>query len=321
MSSTKDLRISTEEIAEARRALRGVAWRTPLLPASRDEEHVFLKLECLQRTGSFKIRGAWNRMSRVDSPGLRRGFVTTSAGNHGQAVAWCARKLGARCVVHVPDNAVQRKVDSILSMGAEVVKKPHEEIMESMTDDRLQKLSMTYIHPFGDRQVMAGQGTVGLEVLEDMPDVRSVVVPVGGGGLINGIAFALKGRKPTISIYGVQAEGAAPLPKSLASGRAEDMGHPRTIADGIAATRVFDYMLPLFRENVDGVLTVSDEEIRYSMRHLASECHVVAEPAGAASLAAVRKYRERLQGPVVAVVSGGNCDPSLLSDAVLKSAP
>jgi threonine dehydratase len=304
-------RVGLAEIEDAAERIRGVAWRTPLFPASRyDDGKVYLKLECLQRTGSFKVRGAWNRMSRVTAEELSRGFVAVSSGNHGQAVAWCAQKLGARCEVYVPDDANERKVKSIESMGAIIVRRPHHEIMESLTDDRMYKLGLTYVNPVADPYVVAGQGTVGLELLEDLPDVRSAMVPVGVGGLVNGIAFAIKAKKPDAKVFGVQAEGCAPLPKSLMTGR-EDVGEPKTIADGIAASMVFDYMLPLFKENLAGAFTVSDQEILVAMKHIIKECHAVAEPAGASSLAAAIKYRSELSEPIACIISGGSAPPQL----------
>jgi threonine dehydratase len=319
MTDAPTLTIGPREIEDAVQRMKGVIWRTPLVPASRDDDgKLYLKLECLQRTGSFKVRGAWNKMSRTTAAELRRGFVTVSAGNHGQAVAWCAKKLGAPCTVYVPENAVKRKIESMVSMGAEIVHRPHQEIMESMTDRRMEKLGMTYIHPFGDSHVIAGQGTVGIEILEELPDVGTLIVPVGGGGLVNGIAIALKAKGSRCSVYGVQAAGAAPLPKSLKTGKAENVGTPKTIADGIAATMVFEYMLPLFKENLAGAFTVSDDEIRAAMKKIMKESHVVAEPAGASSLAAALKHRGELVEPVVCVVSGGNGDPALLSELLAE---
>ncbi|MDA4129111.1 MAG: pyridoxal-phosphate dependent enzyme [Thaumarchaeota archaeon] len=310
-------RVTLAQIEDARQRIRGVVSRTPLVPASRfDDGKTYLKLECLQPTGSFKVRGAWNRMSRSTDEELRSGFVTVSAGNHGQAVAWCAKKLGADCTVYVPNDALRRKVESMESMGAKIIRRPHREIMESMADDRMGKLGMTYIHPFGDPYVVAGQGTVGLEILDDLPEVRSVVVPVGGGGLVNGIAFAIRAKKPEAKVYGVQAEGAAPLPKSLSTGRPEYVGDPKTIADGIGATMVFDYMLPLFKENLAGAFTVSDQEMKIAMKQLMKESHVVSEPAGASSLAAALKHSADLVEPIVCVVSGGNADPQLLAEVL-----
>jgi threonine dehydratase len=307
-------RVSIGDIEDAKNRIRGTAYRTPIVPASRfDDGKIYLKLECLQRTGSFKIRGAWNRMSRSTPEELRRGFVTISAGNHGQAVAWCAKKLGSSCTVFVPEDAVQRKVESIQSMGATIVRKPHEEIMESMVDDRMEKLGWVFIHPFGDPAVVAGQATIGLEILEDLPEVRTVVVPVGGGGLINGVARALRVKKHEVKIFGIQAEGAAPLPLSLSSGMPARVGQPKTIADGIAATFVFDYMFPLFKENQIEALTVTDDEIKGAIKFIMKESHAIAEPAGASSLAAAIRYRSRMEEPILCVVSGGNADQQLLS--------
>ncbi|MDG7018636.1 MAG: threonine/serine dehydratase [Nitrososphaerota archaeon] len=307
-------RVSLAQVEDAAAKIRGSVYRTPLVPSSRfDSGSALLKLECLQPTGSFKVRGAWNMMSRASREETKRGFVTTSAGNHGQAVAWSAKKLGAACTVYVPTDAVQRKVDSMESMGAKVVRRPHQEIMEAMADDRMAKLGMTFVHPFGDPFVVAGQGTVGLEILEDLPGVRSVVVPVGGGGLASGIAQAVRAKSPGVKVYGVQAEGAAPLPRSLATGKAEDVGEPHTIADGIGATRTYDYMLPLLREHLEGAYTVSDEEIRVAMKRLLLESHVAPEPAGAASFACFLKHRGEIPEPAACVVSGGNADPALLA--------
>lgn len=307
-------RVSLAQVEDAAARIRGSVYRTPLVPSSRfDSGSALLKLECLQPTGSFKVRGAWNMMSRASREETKRGFVTTSAGNHGQAVAWSAKKLGAACTVYVPNDAVQRKVDSMESMGAKVVRRPHQEIMEAMADDRMAKLGMTFVHPFGDPLVVAGQGTIGLEVLEDAPRVKSIVVPIGGGGLAAGIAQAVRAKSPGVKVYGVQAEGAAPVPKALATGRAEDVGDPRTIADGIGATKAYEYMLPLLREHLEGVYTVSDDEIRGAMKALVLESHVAPEPAGAASLACARKHADDMPSPTACVVSGGNSDPALLA--------
>jgi len=309
-----DLKPTLREIEEASERIEGIAWRTPLLPASRHDTGTLLKLECLQRNGSFKIRGAWNRMSRTKAEERDRGFVTVSAGNHGQAVAWCARHLGSKCTVWVPDDAVEKKVKAMEAMGAMVQRMPEVEIMNSMTDDRWQKAGETYIHPFGDRYVIAGQGTVGLEIIQDFPQVKTVIVPVGGGGLISGIGTAIKSTKPDVKIYGVQAELAAPIIRSFKSGRPERIESGKTFADGVAADRVFSYMWPIMQEVMDGALAVSEEEMRAAIRHLANEVHVVAEGAGSAALAAAWKYSSQLDKPVACIVSGGNIDNAVLSN-------
>jgi threonine dehydratase len=307
-------RVTLAQVEDAAARIRGSVYRTPLLPSSRfDTGSILLKLEALQPTGSFKVRGAWNRMSRSDEAERKKGFVTVSAGNHGQAVAWSAKRLGAPCTVYVPTDAVQRKVDSMESMGAKIVRRPHQEIMEAMTDDRMARLGMAFVHPFGDPLVVAGQGTVGLEIVEDLPEVKSIVVPIGGGGLASGVAQAVRAKSRGVKVYGVQAEGAAPVPKSLASGRAEDVGAPHTIADGIGATKAYDYMLPLLKEHLEAAFTVSDDDIRGAMKRILMESHVAPEPAGAASLACALKYAERIPKPAVCIVSGGNADPALLA--------
>lgn len=322
MAAEELVRVGLKDIEDAARTIRGTAWRTPLLPASRDDDgRLLLKMEALQRLGSFKIRGAWNRMSRASREERARGFVTVSAGNHGQAVAWCARRLQAECTVWVPEGAVQRKLDSMHAMGAEIRSLPHEAIMDAMrTLGFPPDPAKTYIHPFGDPFVVAGQGTVGLEIAQELPGVRTVLVPVGGGGLASGVATAVKALQPEARVYGVQAEGADPLPRSFESGRPEESGAPRTFADGMAATRVFEYMWPLLRDRLDGAMRVSDAELQRAVVHLAKECHVVAEGAGAAGLAAAWKHRGELEEPVVAVVSGGNLDPALLA-RFLSAAP
>jgi threonine dehydratase len=317
MVLAEQLLVEPADIVAAQKRLKGVAWRTPLIPAGRHEDgQVHVKLECLQRTGSFKLRGAWNRMEPSTKAERARGFVTVSAGNHGQAVAWSARRLGARCTVWVPDTAVQRKVDAIRALGAEIRTMPHDQIMSSMTGDHFANVPEVFIHPFGDRQVMAGQGTIGLEILEDLPEVGSVLVPVGGGGLAVGVATAIKAARPKVKVVGVQAANAGPLALAYKSGQAEVVATPTTIADGIAASRVFEYMLPHLRRLLDDVVTVTEQELRSAVAHLVSETHAVAEPAGAASLAAARQRHAAWPKPIACIVSGGNIAPELLRDIV-----
>ncbi len=316
---TSDLKPTLDEVEQASRRIEGIAWRTPLLPASRHEGDTLLKLECLQRNGSFKIRGAWNRMSRTTAEERNRGFVTVSAGNHGQAVAWCARHLGSKCTVWVPEDAVERKVKAMEAMGATIKRMPEVEIMNSMTDDRWERTQQTYIHPFGDRYVIAGQGTIGLEIIQDFPDVKTVIVPIGGGGLISGIGTAIKARKPEVKLYGVQAESAAPIVPSFKSGKPERIKAGKTFADGIATDRVFDYMWPILQEVTTGALVVSEDEMRGAIKHLTSEVHVVAEGAGAAALAAARRYADQLERPIVCIVSGGNIDNTVFGNIISQT--
>ena len=309
--------VSLYDIQDAYKRIKDVAWRTPILPYSRNEEpKIYLKLECLQRTGSFKIRGAWNMMSRCTDEERALGFVTVSAGNHGQAVAWSARRLKSPCIVYVPEAAVERKLRSMEAMGAKIIKKPAVEIMESMTDDRMYKTGMMYVPPFGDKYVVAGQGTIGLEILEELPGVRSILVPVGGGGLAAGVATAVKSLQPKVDVYGVQSQGAAPLPASLKRGSPVVIDSINTIADGIATNRVFDFMFPILREMLNDCLVVSDDEIKGAMKHILTEVHAVVEPAGAASLAAALKYKKELAEPILCIISGGNGDPRLLAELI-----
>ncbi len=311
-----NLKPTLEEIEEASRRIGGIAWRTPLLPAGRHESGIFLKLECLQRNGSFKTRGAWNRMSRTTAEERNRGFVTVSAGNHGQAVAWCARHLDSKCTVWVPDDAVEKKVMAMEALGATIKRMPEVEIMNSMTDDRWEKTEQTYIHPFGDRYVMAGQGTIGLEIIQDFPEVKTVIVPIGGGGLISGIGTALKAKKPEVKVYGVQAELAAPVLASFKNGKPEQINAGKTFADGIATDRVFSYMWPILQEVTDGALVVSEDDMRRAIKHLTNEVHVVAEGAGSAALAAAWRYSTQLEKPIVCIVSGGNIDNTVFSNII-----
>lgn len=310
------LAVGLKDVEAAERQIRGVAWRTPLVPASRDEDAIHLKLECLQRLGSFKIRGMWNRMAATTADERERGFVTVSAGNAGQAVAWAARRMGAPCRVWVPEGATRAKVESMRAMGADVRARPHEEIMDAMRDASLPDAlaeGRTYVHPFGHPLVLAGHGVIGLEIVRDLPDVATVLVPVGGGGLSSGIATAVKALRPSARVLGVQAEGSAPLPLSFERGEPSRVEDPRTFADGMKASRVFDYMWPVLRARLDGAVRVSEDELAAAVRHLARESHVVAEGAGAAALAAAWTLRESVPGPVVAVVSGGNIDADLLA--------
>lgn len=189
--------------------------------------------------------------------------------------------------------------------------------MQGMAEGRWDEGPETYIHPFGHPHTIAGTGTIGLEVFADLPDVRTVLVPVGGGGLAAGVATALKAHDPTVKVFGVQAEGAAPLPASFARDEPVHIGTaPRTFADGMAASLVFDYMWPVLRDRLDGALVVSDDELRAAIAHMAIECHVVAEGAGAAALAAARRYAGELEGPIACIVSGGNIEPRLLAEIV-----
>ncbi len=311
------LRIALPDIESALDPVREVAVHTPAVTFSGEgREGLILKLENLQRLGAFKIRGAWNRMSRLSEAERRRGVTTISSGNHGFAVAWSARRLGLPCVVRVPAGAAGRKVDNIRSQGADVVPMARTDLVRAHEEELWRSWPETFVHPFAHAHVIAGQGTIGWELAEDAPDVRTVLVPVGGGGLSSGIAIAIKGRLPKVKVYGVQAAGAATLPTVLSTKRPCRVGEPRTIADGIGIGLILRAMAELLVRNLDGCFVVSDEEIRNAMRRLALEAKVVAEPAGAAAFAAWTRFRETLEPPVAAIVSGGNVDPGLLSEVL-----
>ena len=314
------IRVTPRDIEASLDTVRQVARRTPLLglPGEGGDE-VLLKLENLQRLGAFKIRGAWNRISRLSPEERHRGVATISSGNHGLAVAWSAKRLGLRCVVHVPEGAAGPKVEATRAQGAELREMARADLIRAHTEETWRAWPETFVHPFAHPQVIAGQGTVGWEIAEDFPEVRTVLVPVGGGGLSSGIAIAVKARVPRAKVYGVQAEGAATLPTVLETKRAFGLQQSETLADGIRIGIILPAMADLLLRNLDGCLVVSDDEIRDAMRRLVLEAKVVAEPAGAAAFAAWSRYRDRLETPVVAMVSGGNVDPGLL-DEVMRGA-
>jgi threonine dehydratase len=310
------IEVTIRDIEEALPVVQKVARRTPTIPLEGPEGEVWLKLENLQRLGVFKIRGAWNRISRLTQEERQRGVTTLSSGNHGRAVAWSARRLGLRCVVRVPEGAAPQKLAAIRAEGAEVVPVPRAELIRIHEEERWRSWPETYLPPFAHLAMIAGNGTAGLEIAEDVLKARTVLVPVGGGGLAAGIAIAVKARLPTAKVFGVQAEGAASLPTALKTGRGFHLERPRTIADGIGVGLMLPSMVDLLKRHLDGCLLVSDAEIRAAMRRLALEAKVIAEPAGAASFAAWAHHQESLEPPVVAVVSGGNVDPALLAEVV-----
>lgn len=310
-----ELSVSIDDVQRAREPVEAVARRTPLVELDPDAD-LFLKLEALQRTGSFKLRGAWNRMHRIDEARAHRGFVTTSAGNHGRAVAWAARRLGAPCRVIVPDDAVPSKIDAMRALGAEVERIGHDELMEGIASGRWTDGEATFVHPFADAHVIAGQGTVGLELLEQAPEPGTVLIPVGGGGLASGVGTVVEDAWPMARLIGVQAAGSAPLAAAFEQGAPADVDHADTFADGIAVSRVFEAMWPLLQARLEDVLTVTDHEIQAAIARLARDVHVVAEGAGGAATAAAVKHRQELPEPIVCIVSGGNLQPSTLASVL-----
>lgn len=304
------------EIEAARKRIEGVAVRTPLVESPalsrRLGREVYLKLECFQPIRVFKIRGAYNKLSQVKAESV----VAVSSGNHGMAVAFSARAFGKKCTVFLPENPVKEKADAIAEYGAEVVKfgKFHNE-REEKARQEAERTGAALIHPFNDPDVIAGQGTCGLEISEQLPEADSIVVPVGGGGLISGISIAVRAKSPRTKVFGVEPATAAKLTAALKAGKLVSVENPHSIADGLMPPSVGDLTFKAISENVSGVFTVSDEEILDAMKSLIREARIFPEPSGAASLAPLLAARdvERLGKKVVLVISGGNVSQKLLA--------
>lgn len=297
--------IEVERIRAAAELAKKYVQRTPLVPV----EGALLKLESLQSTGSFKVRGFFAAALRLPKDQLRRGLITVSAGNAAQACAYVAKTLGVRCRVVMYDTAPAMKIEGVKRWGATPILMPRDAMLEWLAKEGWRSEPESFIHPFADPEVMAGHGGIGLELLEDVPDLARVLVPVGGGGLIGGVASALKGLRPGIEVIGVQSDGYALWTRSLEAGGPVTI-KPETIADGTTAP--FDArMFELLKECVDTWLTVPEPRLRSAIPELATAAKVVAEGAGALTFAALEQLKP---GPsTVAVVSGGNIDPKLLA--------
>ena len=312
--------LTLEMIQQAQEALRGIARRTPLDPAPKLGENIYIKAENLQLTGAFKLRGAYNKILSLTPEEAARGVIACSAGNHAQGIALSASRLGIRSVICMPAGAPISKVEATRAYGAEVVLVPGVYDDAAREAERLTKEhGYTFAHPFNDPYVIAGQGTIGLEILEQLPDVSQVVVPIGGGGLISGIAYAIKHLKPSCRVIGVQAEGAASMEQSIRQGRPVELGSVATIADGIAVKRPGDLTFQLCREYVDEIVTVREDEIASAILALMEVQKTVAEGAGATPVAACMfKKVDTTAGKTVCVVSGGNVDVTTLSRVITK---
>ena len=297
--------IPIERVLAAADRARPHVLRTPLIPV----EGALLKLECLQPTGSFKVRGFFAAALALREDRLRRGLIAVSAGNAAQACAYVAHKLGVPCRVFTFDTAPKTKIEGVKRWGATPIPMPREELLQWMADEGWKEEPESFIHPFADEEVIAGHGGLGLELIEDVPDVGRVVVPVGGGGLVSGIASALKGSRSGIEVIGVQSDGYAMWPRVFESGGPLTI-KPETIADG--TTGPYDQrMFELLKELVDRWLVVPEPRLKTAIPELASSAKVVAEGAGALSYAALEQLAP---GPTtVAVISGGNIDTSLLA--------
>lgn len=311
-----------EQIQEAQRRLKGTALRTPLvrLDAGDARAELWLKLENLQPIGSFKIRGAGNAILSAPRAELVHGVYTASAGNMAQGVAYVGRKLGVRSTVIVPEHAPEAKLAAIQRLGGRIVKVPFDRWWQTLLEHEYPGMEGHFIHPVADRRVMAGNGTIGLEILEELPDVDAVLVPFGGGGLSVGIASAVRALKPATKIYACEVETAAPLRASLAAGKATTSDYTPSFVDGIGGKSVLVEMWPLVRALLDGSLVVSLAEIVGAIRLLVERNRVVAEGAGAASVAAALKGVPDAR-KIVCVVSGGNIDPAKLAKVLVGEMP
>jgi len=312
--------ITLAEIRAAQERIRGSAVHTPLirLPVESPAE-IWLKLENLQPIGSFKLRGALNAMRSLAPGLLSNGVYTASAGNMAQGVAWGARELGIACTVLVPDHAPQTKLDAITRLGARYEKLPFADWWQVLVDNGRAGMPGAFIHPVANRAVIAGNGTVGVEIAEALPDVSSVFVPYGGGGLASGIATALRDLAPRAAVWACEVDTAAPLEASLRAGRAVSVEYTPSFVDGIGGRSVLPVIWPLASTLLAGSRVVTVEDARAAVRLLANRARVVAEGAGAASVAAALAFAKSGER-VVCVVSGGNIDTAVFANILLEGA-
>lgn len=323
----KSTMVTLSDIREAQARLRGVAVRTELIQSHihengtvEDDRELYLKPENLQPIGAFKLRGAYNKIASLTEAERTRGVITYSSGNHGQGVAYAARALGANAVVVMPNNAPVVKREATQALGAEIVLVgPGSLERQQRAEELAERHGYTIVPPFNDEKIIAGQGTIGLEILEDLPDVETVLAPVGGGGMISGISAALKLSRPSVKVIGVEPELAGDAQASLREGKivefaAEEVS--RTIADGLRTQSLGPITFEHIRKYVDDIVSVSEYEIRQALRPLATNPKTLAEPSGAVAVAAFLFHREQLPKTKrnVAVISGGNIDPQMLEE-------
>jgi threonine dehydratase len=308
------------QVREARQAIAGSAIRTPLvrLNTSDAPAEIYLKLENLQPIGSFKIRGAANAIAHMSTAELERGVVTASAGNMAQGVAWRARELGIRCIVIAPDTAPQTKISAIERLGGRVVKVSFDDWWRAFEERSYPGVEGTFIHAFDDLNVMAGNGTIGLEILEDLPDVDAVVIPWGGGGLTCGIASVLRELKPKCKIFAAEVATAAPLVASWKAGSPQVIEPQRSFVDGVGGKSVFPQMFERAKRLIDGPLVAQVQEVASALRLMVERNRVVAEGAGATPVACALAGRAGA-GKVVCVVSGGNLDLLKLAEILAST--
>ncbi len=314
--------IRLEEIHAARARIERLAIRTPLVRLNVEEApaEIYLKLENLQPIGSFKLRGAGNAIAMAAKEDLAKGIYTASAGNMAQGVAWNARRLGIPCTVIVPDHAPEAKLAAIERLGGKIVKIPFDRWWQVLIDHEYRGTDGLFIHPVSDRRVIAGNGTIGLEILEDLPEVDAVVIPFGGGGLSCGIASAIRALKPNVRVYACEVETAAPFAASLSAGKPVSVAYTPSFVDGIGGKSMLEEMWPLASSLLDGSIVMPITEVAAAVRLLAERNRVIAEGAGATPVAAALAGKAG-SGRVVCVVSGGNIDPEKLAKILAGEVP
>jgi threonine dehydratase len=314
--------ITLADVEAARERLAGVVPRSPLIRLEdAGPRELYLKLECLQPIRSFKLRGAYSAISTMSQEELARGVYTASAGNMAQGLAWSARRRGTACTVVVPDNAPQMKLDGIRRLGAEIVVLSYDQWWEVLATHRFAPLEPArFVHPVSDVEVMAGNGTIGLEILEDVPDVNTVLVPFGGGGLSCGIAAAIRAKRPDVRVAGCEVETATPFAAALAAGRPVETPRTATFVDGIGARIMLEEMWAPASRLLAGSLVVSLESVAEAIRLLVERAAIVAEGAAGAAVAAALHHGHAL-GRTVCVVSGGNIDPGVLARILEDETP
>ena len=320
-----NIELNLDHINEAYDALKPVVKHTPLVASKSFSEmagcKIYLKLENLQATGSFKIRGAYNRIRTIDDSEKAKGVVCASAGNHAQGVAYAATRAGIKSTIFMPSFTPALKVIATKSYGGEIrLTGATFDEANSAAREFERKSGALYVPPFDDERVIAGQGTIALEIFQDLKNIDAILVPIGGGGLISGIAYAVKAMNPGVKVYGVEAEGAAAMKFSVDSGEIKPFENIHTIADGIAVKNPGLKTFEVIKNYVDGIVTVSDDEIALTVYHLLQRAKNLVEPAGAVGLAAAFNRKLDLEGKnVVCIISGGNIRMDLLQQIIEKS--
>jgi threonine dehydratase len=313
MRTTSPLQPTMDDVMTARERLRGIAIRTPLLQLH-GSESVWIKPECLQPVGSFKMRGIYNAVAALAEDKRAVGVSTVSSGNTAQALSWSARRFGVPARAVMPLTTAANKIAATEAYGGTPDLMPGAQAFGYLREGGYHDFPDTFIHPVANRDVLAGHGTIGLEIDEDMPDVDEVFVPIGGGGLISGISNVLKTLRPSVRIIGVQPSGCTPVIAGLAAGMPVDVPVD-TICDGVAVSFMFPEMYPLLRDLVDDIVTVSDDDVRHAIRHLALKNKIVAEGAGALAVAAATQRDERKRK--IAIISGGSIDAEKLAEILI----